>query len=176
HADVEEINYGIETDYSDVNATDWYAKHISYVSDKGLMEGYEDGAFKPEAKITRAEYATVVARFQKLEQVETSFEDSKDHWANGYIGAVYNKGWITGYPDGTFKPTANISREEVATMTNKMLDRNVDGVGLGDLSINKFTDLEFGTWSYYEIVEASNTHEYVRRSEHTTVENWKNIK
>ncbi|NLY20322.1 MAG: Cna B-type domain-containing protein [Tissierellia bacterium] len=176
HADAEEIEYGIETDYSDVNATDWYAKHISYVSDKGLMEGYENGTFRPEEKITRAEYATVVARFQKLEQVETSFEDSKDHWASGYIGVVYNKGWITGYPDGTFKPTANISREEVATMTNKMLDRNVDGKGIDDLNIKKFTDLEFGTWSYYEMVEASNTHEYVRRSEHTTVENWKNIK
>ncbi|NLY19834.1 MAG: hypothetical protein GXZ08_00910 [Tissierellia bacterium] len=175
HADVEEINYGIETDYSDVNATDWYAKHISYVSDKGLMEGYEDGTFRPEEKITRAEYATVVARFQKLEQVETSFEDSKDHWASGYIGAVYNNGWITGYPDGTFKPTANISREEVATMTNKMLDRRVDAEGLGNLDINKFVDLEFGTWSYYEIVEASNTHEYVRRNEYEIVENWKKI-
>ena len=176
HADVEEIEYSTETKYADVKATDWYAKHIAYVSDKGLMEGYEDGSFKPEDKITRAEYATVVARFKNLERIATSFEDSKDHWASEFIGAVANKKWITGYPDGSFKPMNNISREEVATMTNKMLDRNVDEVGVGNLNIKKFTDLLHGTWSYYEMVEASNTHEYVRRGTNSIVEDWKNVK
>ena len=175
HADLEEIEYSTETKYSDVKATDWYAKHIAYVSDKGLMEGYEDGSFKPEDKITRAEYATVVARFKNLERIATSFEDSKDHWASEFIGAVANKKWITGYPDGSFKPANNITREEVVTMTNKMLDRKVDEQGIGDLNIKKFTDLQYGTWSYYELVEATNNHEYVRREAGSIVEDWKSI-
>ena len=176
HADLEEIEYTTETKYTDIKATDWYAKHIAYVSDKGLMKGYEDGRFKPEEKITRAEYATVVARFKNLDVVETSFEDASDHWASEYIGAVAKENWITGYPDGSFKPMNNISREEVATMTNKMLDRKVNFDGLVNSNTKEFTDLEFGTWSYYDLVEASNTHEYVRRGTDSIVEDWKNVK
>ena len=175
HADVEDIDYVAEAKYADVNANAWYAKYIAYVSNKGLMKGYEDGSFKPEEKITRAEYATVVARFKNLERIATSFEDSKDHWASEFIGAVANKKWITGYPDGSFKPMNNISREEVATMTNKMLDRKVNSDGLVNANTKKFTDLEFGTWSYYDLIEASNTHEYVRRETGSIVEDWKNV-
>ncbi|NLY21580.1 MAG: hypothetical protein GXZ08_09910 [Tissierellia bacterium] len=165
HADVEEIVYGVENNYSDVNSTDWYSKHILYVRDKGLMEGYEDGTFKPENKITRAEYVTVVARFKGLVEIDTKFEDSKGHWAEGYIGAVNEKGWISGYPDGTFKPTANITREEVVKMTNGMLGRSVKAEGIEDLNINKFTDLEYGTWSYYEMIEASTSHKCLDNDE-----------
>lgn len=174
-AGVEEIEYTNETSYGDVNASDWYAKHIAYISDKKVMEGYEDGNFNPEAEITRAEYATVIARLRSLKEVETTFEDAKGHWASGYIGAVAKEKWIEGYPDGTFKPEETISREEVATMTNKMLDRKVDEKGIGDLTIEKFTDLEHGSWSYYDMVEASNSHEYVRREKDSIVENWKKI-
>ncbi len=174
-AGVEEIEYTNETSYGDVNASDWYAKHIAYISDKKVMEGYEDGNFNPEAEITRAEYATVIARLRNLKEVETTFEDAKGHWASGYIGAVAKEKWIEGYPDGNFKPEDTISREEVATMTNKMLDRKVDEKGIGDLTIEKFTDLEHGSWSYYDMVEASNSHEYVRREKDSIIENWKKI-
>ncbi|NLY20650.1 MAG: hypothetical protein GXZ08_05165 [Tissierellia bacterium] len=173
HADVVELEYDVRTSYSDVNDSDWYSKYISYVSDKGLMEGYEDETFKPQEKITRGEYATVIARFKGLEKSETYFEDSKDHWASGSIGAVYLKEWISGYPDGTFKPMNNITRAEVASMTNKMLDRSVNNEGLHDASINKFIDLEYGSWYYFDMVEASNTHSYIRQSENSIMENWK---
>lgn len=173
--DKEEIEYSVDSKYSDINPTDWYAKHIAYVSDKGIMKGYENGTFKPEENITRAEYATVIARFNKLDSVETTFADSSSHWANGYIGAVAKKKWINGYPDGTFKPAADISREEVVAMTNRMLDRSIDEHSINDLVISKFVDVEFGTWSYYDLIEASNSHEYIRRSEHTSVENWKKV-
>ncbi|NLY19742.1 MAG: hypothetical protein GXZ08_00440 [Tissierellia bacterium] len=173
HADAADVDYGVETNYSDVQSTDWYAKYISYVSDKGLMKGYEDESFRPEEKISRAEYATVVARFKNLDEVDSKFDDSKEHWAEGYIGAVYSKGWISGYPDGTFKPNAYISREEVVKMTNGMLGRKVNTEGLGELSINKFTDLEYGTWSYYEMIEASNSHKYLDDKKES--ETWKEV-
>ncbi|SHH66156.1 Listeria/Bacterioides repeat-containing protein, partial [Anaerosphaera aminiphila DSM 21120] len=109
------------TNYSDVNPSDWYSKYIAFVTDNNIMEGYEDGSFKPNDKITRAEFTAVVARYNSLSDTTSTFEDVIGHWAAGYIGSVTNKGWINGYPDGTFKPEKDISREEVATMVNKML-------------------------------------------------------
>ncbi|SHH61959.1 Listeria/Bacterioides repeat-containing protein, partial [Anaerosphaera aminiphila DSM 21120] len=110
-----------KANYSDVNSSDWYTKYIAFVTDNKIMEGYEDGSFKPNDKITRAEFTAVVARYNSLADMTSTFEDVIGRWAAGYIGSVTNKGWINGYPDGTFKPEKDISREEVATMVNKML-------------------------------------------------------
>ncbi|SHH61863.1 Listeria/Bacterioides repeat-containing protein [Anaerosphaera aminiphila DSM 21120] len=164
-----------KANYSDVNASDWYAKYIAFVTDNKIMEGYEDGSFKPNDKITRAEFTAVVARYSSLVNVESSFEDVSVHWAEKYIGAVTSKGWINGYPDKTFKPEKDISREEVATMVNKMLDRKVDRDGLNNLSIKNFTDLDENSWSYFDVVEASNSHKYVRRTLGDIMENWKEL-
>ncbi|SHH61911.1 Listeria/Bacterioides repeat-containing protein [Anaerosphaera aminiphila DSM 21120] len=161
--------------YSDVNSSDWYTKYIAFVTDNKIMEGYEDGSFKPNGKITRAEFTAVVARYNSLANVDSSFEDVSEHWAEKYIGSVTNKGWINGYPDGTFKPEKDISREEVATMVNKMLDRKVDKEGLNNLLINNFTDLDNSSWSYFDIVEASNGHKSVRRTSGNIMENWKEL-
>ena len=164
-----------KANYSDVNASDWYAKYIAFVTDNKIMEGYEDGRFRPNDKITRAEFTAVVARYNSLVNVESSFEDVSGHWAEKYIGAVTSKGWINGYPDGTFKPEKDILREEVATMVNKMLDRKVDKDGLNNLSIKNFTDLDENSWSYFDIVEASNSHKYVRRTLGDIMENWREL-
>ncbi|SHH61937.1 Listeria/Bacterioides repeat-containing protein [Anaerosphaera aminiphila DSM 21120] len=163
-----------KANYGDVNSSDWYTKYIAFVTDNKIMEGYEDGSFKPNDKITRAEFTAVVARYNSLINVESSFEDvSGGHWAEKYIGAVTSKGWISGYPDGTFKPEKDISREEVATMVNKMLDRKVDKEGLNNLLIKNFKDLDNSSWSYFDIVEASNSHRSVRRTLGNTLEDWK---
>ena len=163
------------TKYNDVNASDWYSKYIAFVTDNKIMEGYEDGSFKPNDKITRAEFTAVVARYNSLINVESSFEDISGHWAEKYIGAVTSKGWINGYPDKTFKPEKDISREEVATMVNKMLDRKVDKDGLNNLSIKNFKDLDNSSWSYFDIVEASNSHKSVRRTLGDIMENWREL-
>ena len=163
------------TNYSDVNSSDWYSKYIAFVTDNKIMEGYEDGSFRPNDKITRAEFTAVVARYNSLADTTSTFEDVIGHWAAGYIGSVTSKGWINGYPDGTFKPEKDISREEVATMVNKMLDRKVDKDGLNNLSINSFTDLDNSSWSYFDIVEASNSHKSVRRTLGDIMENWKEL-
>ena len=164
-----------KANYSDVNSSDWYAKYIAFVTDNKIMEGYENGSFKPNDKITRAEFTAVVARYNSLTDTTSTFEDVSGHWAAGYIGSVTNKGWINGYPDGTFKPEKDISREEVATMVNKMLDRKVDKDGLNNLGIKNFKDLDNSSWSYFDIVEASNSHKYVRRTLGDIMENWKEL-
>ena len=163
------------SNYSDVNSSDWFAKYIAFVTDNKIMEGYEDGSFKPNDKITRAEFTAVVSRYNSLVNVESSFEDVSGHWAEKYIGAVTSKGWISGYPDGTFKPEKDISREEVATMVNKMLDRKVDKDGLNNLSIKNFKDLDNSNWSYFDIVEASNSHKSVKRTLGDIMENWREL-
>ena len=164
-----------KANYSDVNSGDWYSKYIVFVTDNKIMEGYEDGSFKPNDKITRAEFTAVVARYNSLSDTTSTFEDVIGHWAEKYIGAVTSKGWINGYPDGTFKPEKDISREEVATMVNKMLDRKVDKDGLNNLLINNFIDLDNSSWSYFDMVEASNSHKSVRRTLGDIVENWREI-
>ncbi|SHH69164.1 Listeria/Bacterioides repeat-containing protein [Anaerosphaera aminiphila DSM 21120] len=163
------------TKYNDVNASDWYTKYIAFVTDNNIMEGYPDGSFKPNDKITRAEFTAVVARYNSLADTTSTFEDVIGHWAEKYIGAVTSKGWINGYPDGTFKPEKDISREEVATMVNKMLDRKVDKDGLNNLSIKNFKDLDNSSWSYFDIVEASNSHKSVRRTLGNIMENWREL-
>ncbi|SHH66133.1 conserved repeat domain-containing protein/fimbrial isopeptide formation D2 domain-containing protein [Anaerosphaera aminiphila DSM 21120] len=163
------------TNYSDVNSSDWYTKYIVFVTDNNIMEGYGDGSFKPNDKITRAEFTAVVASYSSLVNVESSFEDVSGHWAEKYIGAVTSKGWINGYPDGTFKSEKDISREEVATMVNKMLDRKVDKDGLNNLVIKNFTDLDENSWSYFDMIEASNSHKLVRRTLGDIMENWKEL-
>ena len=164
-----------KANYNDVNSSDWYTKYIAFVTDNKIMEGYEDGSFKPNDKITRAEFTAVVARYNSLTDTTSTFEDVSGHWAAGYIGSVTNKGWINGYPDGTFKPEKDISREEAATMVNKMLDRKVDKDGLNNLSIKNFKDLDNSSWSYFDIVEASNSHKSVRRTLGDIMENWKEL-
>ena len=164
-----------KANYGDVNSSDWYAKYIAFVTDNKIMEGYEDGSFKPNDKITRAEFTAVVARYNSLADMTSTFEDVIGHWAAGYIGSVTNKGWINGYPDGTFKPEKDISREEVATMVNKMLDRKVDKDGLNNLGIKNFKDLDNSSWSYFDIVEASNSHKSVRRTLGDIMENWREL-
>ena len=164
-----------KANYNDVNSSDWYTKYIAFVTDNNIMKGYEDGSFRPNDKITRAEFTAVVARYNSLADTTSTFEDVIGHWAAGYIGSVTNKGWINGYPDGTFKPEKDISREEVATMVNKMLDRKVDKDGLNNLGIKNFKDLDNSSWSYFDIVEASNSHKSVRRTLGDIMENWKEL-
>ena len=160
--------------YGDVNSSDWYTKYIAFVTDNKIMEGYEDGSFRPNDNITRAEFIAVVAKYNSLTDKVSKFEDVSEHWAAGCIGSVTDKGWINGYPDGTFKPEKSISREEVVTITNKMLGKKVDKSGLNNLLIEKFTDLDENSWSYFDIIEAAYSHESVIDKD-TNLEVWKEL-
>lgn len=149
--------------YSDVNSGAWYANYVGFLASKGIVKGYEDGAFYPEQTITRQEYAAMIARLGAVAQMTNSpFSDvSSANWGANEIYTVQTKGLIEGYPDGTFRPDNSITRAEAVRITNKYLNRGVDKIGLSGLDdYNKFNDLTTAHWAYYDIIEAANNHTY----------------
>lgn len=164
--------------YSDVNKDDWYASAITIMTELNIVKGYEDGSFKPNDPITRAEFATMASQFDKLSGGSLNFTDVKtSHWAYSYIASAYNKGWISGYPDGSFKPEKSISREEVVSITNRMLDRkcDLDFVEKNKSILIMFKDNPETSWSYGDIIEATNGHEYHRKNGSSIEEVWERL-
>jgi len=149
--------------FSDVPDGEWYAEAVNCLAELGIIDGYPDGSFKPDATMTRAEFATLASRFDELGAVDADiFEDvPPTHWAVAYINSAYAKGWINGYPDGTFKPEGLITRGEVVTLVNAMLSRKIDADALSAVEC-PFPDIGAGHWAYAEIIEASAPHEYER--------------
>lgn len=164
--------------FTDVESN-WYNSAINVVTKKGLMQGYPDGNFKPNAPITRTEFAQLIKNINKKSYVNKGlpFEDVKGHWGYDAIDKAYRTGLITGYPDGTFKPDREITRGEVARIANNLYDRGVDESGLVIVAnkTEQFKDLHRSHWAYFDLIEASNTHYYVRREAGKVMENWTKI-
>ena len=144
---------------SDVQPGDWYADAVGYAVQKGIVSGYPDGSFKPNQAISRAEFAAIAARFAEMTgQQSPAFSDlASTHWSYQAIRQVAAKGWLSGYPDGSFKPNQPITRAEVAAISNRMLNRTPD---LDRLKAQKdklphFSDVAPGDWFYGAIMEAS---------------------
>ena len=148
--------------FNDVKASAWYANYIGYMEDYNIINGYEDGTFRPDAAITRAEFAAMASRFDKLESADkNAFTDVDDsHWAIESINSASAKGWICGYPDGTFRPSQNISRAEVVSIVNSMLGRKINADSIAGASYNTFPDVASNHWAYFDVIEASNEHDY----------------
>ena len=156
-------NSGSRAPYGDVASNAWYADAVATLSRMGILKGYEDGTFKPDAAVTRAEFATIASRFDKLATGTKTFKDvPASHWAYAAISSAAEKGWVSGYEDGTFRPDRAITRAEVAKLTNAVLNRSCDKnyVDTNKASIKNFTDLPTSFWGYYEIMEAANAHDY----------------
>ena len=151
-----------KTTFTDISGH-WAEEDIIIMSSLGIIKGYEDGTFKPENKITRAEFATIITRFDEMQKIDfkTSFVDvTKDHWAYDTINYAKMMGWISGYEDGTFQPDSSIKRAEAITIINRMLGRMGDIDKINSYrSYNTFTDID-GHWAYYGIIEATISHEY----------------
>lgn len=148
------------------------------MTELNIVKGYEDGSFKPNDPITRAEFATMASQFDKLSGGSLNFTDVKtSHWAYSYIASAYNKGWISGYPDGSFRPEKSISREEVVSITNRMLDRkcDLDFVEKNKSILIMFKDNPESSWSYGDIIEATNGHEYHRKNGSSIEEVWERL-
>ena len=121
--------------FPDVNAEDWFNNAISTATNAGILNGYDTGDFKPNAPITRAEFAAIAARFSSRDYTGANmFSDISGHWAAEAINKAADIGWITGYSDGTFKPNQYITRAEAMTLINRVLYRLVDNDGVGHLS------------------------------------------
>ena len=145
---------------------------------KGVISGYPDGTFKPDASITRAEFVTMAMNFANAEKgTACSFPDvPQNMWYYGAIAGATQNGWISGYPDGTFGPDRYITRAEVTSVINRMENRAADMSFMMDHldELRTFSDLSFGHWAYGSMMEAANGHEYVRESA-KSYEVWVNV-
>ncbi len=155
------------TDFPDVKSREWYAKYIARLEDSNIVNGYDDGLFRPDKPITRAEFAAVCVRFferrtDSIKASNSSFSDVKSgHWAKKYIDKAQKQGFVTGYPDGTYRPDNNITRAEAVTVVNRMLSRYPDKEYIDNNldKLTQFADIKDNTyWAYYEIFEAANIH------------------
>lgn len=160
--------------FKDVPAGAWYANYIGYMQRFGVINGYKDGSFRPNAPITRAEFAAIACRFEQLTEGNSTFTDvSKNHWAYKHISFAATRGWVTGYPDGTFRSNNKITRAEVASVTCRLLERNVDRKYVEDNSQKlpkTFSDVKSGNWAWPFIIEAANGHNYIKNEDGT--ETW----
>ena len=148
-------------DFSDVSASDWYNNAISTLTNAGILDGYEDGTFRPNGNITRAEFATIAVRFFDLTyEGEDLFPDISDHWARDYINQAAAAGFVNGYEDGTFRPNNAITRAEAVTLVNRTLERKPHKAHLLDDMIQWPDNMDQTTWYYADIQEATNSHEY----------------
>lgn len=149
--------------FPDVNTGRWSAHDIEYMSDKGIVNGYPDGEFKPEKNLTRAEFAALIRRFTGIKQSDAQniFPDLTDnHWAYDDIMALYGAGMLSGYEDGTIRPENEISRAEVMKIVNLLLGRNPSEPYVKSLDFNPFSDLKKDKWYYTTVLEATVTHNY----------------
>lgn len=161
--------------FADANSS-WAAKEIATLTNAGILKGYNDGSFKPNASISRAEFATVASRFDKLSGGSKTFTDvPSTHWAYAAITSAAEKGWVNGYSDGSFRPNNSINRAEVVKITNAVLGRSCDKnfVAVNLEKLHDYNDINASFWAYYEILEASNAHDYKTVS---GVESWSAVK
>ena len=151
--------------FSDVAKSHWAANYIGYMQQFGIITGYADGSFRPDASVTRAEFAAIASRFEKLTEGTKSFSDvPSSHWAAKYINFAATRGWVNGYADGTFRPNNSITRAEVAAVTCRLLERNADQSYIrSHLSeLRAFTDVSESHWAYWYTIEAANGHDYTK--------------
>ncbi|MFA6783234.1 MAG: S-layer homology domain-containing protein, partial [Sedimentibacter sp.] len=147
--------------FTDLETERWSNRAISTLFNADIISGYPDGTFKPANPITRAEFATIAAKFDELELGGISkFTDISGHWAEDYITSSELKGWINGYPDLTFRPEQDITRAEAMTLINNVLERKVPEENIHPDAMF-WPDNPKEEWYYEAIMEATNSHDYV---------------
>ena len=164
----DEVREEIETDvnsFPDVNKDDWFNITVSSLANMGALSGYEDGTFRPNEPISRAELAAMAVRFYdtfEAEYEEGTFLDvDGDEWYADAIAAAEELGIIGGYPDGTVRPEANITRAETCAIVNRVLERRPHDDHLGDVDdMRTWPDNQPGAWYYADMQEATNGHYY----------------
>ena len=147
-----------------MNTGDWYNIHISTLTNMKILSGYEDGSFHPNAPVTRAEFASIAARFSDGAADDyADFTDvPKTHWASKHIAKAAKLGWISGDGNGKFRPEDNITRAEAMSLVNRVLERGVDDKGICEGTIQWPDNADSSVWYYYVVQEATNSHEYAR--------------
>lgn len=171
-------NWTQSNDFTDVSSDDWFNTPVSTLSAMGILTGYEDGSFQPNAPITRAEFAAIAVRFYENDSVDYTdgtFSDiTGSEWFADAVQAAKEQGIIGGYPDGSFQPNKAITRAEACSIVNRTLDRVPhEDYLLPDTIMRTWPDNQKGAWYYADIQEATNGHEYEWvTSDGTNHENW----
>lgn len=161
--------------FKDVKANAWYAPFISAAYKNNILEEKKGQAFRPDEKITRAELAQLISHLDKKNNAKANFPDIAGHKYEAAINQSFGNKRIAGYPDGSFRPDNAITRAETARILNSLFDRKVDSKGLDNVvdDLRFYKDLDKNHWAYYEIMEASHTHQYERTG--SGPENWTSI-
>ena len=163
--------------YTDVARDAWYNNAISTLSNLGIIDGYEDGSFRPNSPITRAEFTKIAVSFFEYADIEYegTFSDvAEGRWYTQFVAAAVEMGLIEGYPDGTFRPDASITRAEACTIVNRTLGRapHEDHL-LPEEEMITWPDNLYGAWYYADMQEATNSHDYEWTTEDSErVEDW----
>ena len=157
-------NPNFKLSYKDIGEA-WYTRAVKIVTEANVFEGYDDGNFKPQDKITRNEWIATLKRFQEIGDASGNHMNLRDgHWAMSEIEAAYNEGWLKIYTDGlaTYKGDEFIPREEVAAVSNKAFKRVLDKTYIrnNEKSLISYKDVNKDMWSYEDILCASNTFLY----------------
>lgn len=165
-------HWGETNDFSDVDAGTWYNHAVCTAVNAGLIKGLPDGTFGGDRNITRAEFATIAARFlDTVVQPAEKFTDIEGHWAETDIDRATAAGWIKGVGDGKFNPDAYITRAEVMTLVNRMLNRKFDATNTLEDMVVWPDNMDKDAWYYGDVQEATNDHDY-DREEGTLTETW----
>ncbi len=157
-----------KANFNDVNKNAWYYNYVGYLAKYDIIKGYTDGTFKPDDKVTRAEFVAMSVRYYGLfnDVEDTSYtvnytDLSKNYWAYNDIALAKNIGWLNGYADGTFRGDNNITRAEVVTIVNRATGRMADKEYVKDnlTKLNRFIDVtNSNLWYFMDVHEAANTH------------------
>jgi hypothetical protein len=147
--------------FLDVGDSEWYSRAINYLAQINILNGYRDSRFRPNEAITRAEFATIAARYINASlNGDFGFADvSENHWARGYINAAVSNGWISGNFDAAFRPDSLITRAEAVTFINGALGRGLPKINVGQTML--YSDVPKNFWAYWDILEASRKHFYI---------------
>ena len=152
-----------KNDFSDVSADKWYNNAVSTLSNMGVIGGYADGTFRPDAPISRAEFAKIAVSFTQNTGSATYnyFTDVKTtDWFAPYVTAAKDAGLIEGYSDGSFKPESKITRAEACAIVNRTLGRKPSKAHMKISDRIDWPDVQTTDWFYEAIMEATNSHTY----------------
>ena len=172
-----EANMTKSNSYNDMKDGAWYTCAVSTLSKMGIIKGYEDGSFKPDAPISRAEFAAIAARFDPDgDKTPATFSDVSSHWAKDEISIAANHGWIKGYEDGSFKPDQKITRAETMTLVNRVLKRLPETKDDLHKDMKTWPDNQNeSAWFYLAVQEATNSH-YQNLKKDGTHEKWESMR
>ena len=166
-------NISYTENFSDVPSDAWYAEAVNTLAALGMIDGYPDGTFRPDATITRAEFCVIALAFAyEPESFDCSFYDvSVNDWFYDYVAQATSYGWISG-GSGAFRPNDAITRAEVSVIVNNMLGRvaDEDYVDRHEDELTTFPDVTSSYWAYYSIMETTNSHDYTKSN---GTENWR---